>query len=536
MRLIPVQRQRDQEHRRRQAQASIKPPAPPPSLPDGQDGLIASRAKRKGSPCQRDDDSQGGEVHIYSGPSLPEDIWHHIHSLVPMRDAAQAACVSRAFLRSWRCHPNLNFSNETLGLNENACGKDESGRVFYSKVDHIMKRHSGIGVKKLKIQITSDFSAKDSCYLNSWLQTAVTPGIEELTLILIPMKSKYNLKAKYNFPYSLLSNGSGDSIRYLHLGCCSFHPTVTLGCLRSLTRLHLCQVRITGDELGCLLSHSFALERLELKSCDWIVCLKVPCLLQRLSYLMVYSCAKLKLIDNEAPNLSSFLFGGDNTVQLSLGETLQMKNLNMGCSGSVFYARAKLPSTMPNLEALTIYSRKERAHTPMLHSKFIHLRHLSIALNGSPFSPAYDYLSLASFFDAAPSLETFDLDVFQRRMEHVSIFADPADLRQMRELHHHNLKSVKITGFCSAKSLVELTCHIVESITSLECLTLEAPQSILRCCAPYNKSGKCSPMARDILMEAHRAVLAIRTYIEPKVPSTVKLHVLEPCSCHAVEL
>uniref|UniRef100_A0A0A9GCL8 At1g61320/AtMIF1 LRR domain-containing protein n=1 Tax=Arundo donax TaxID=35708 RepID=A0A0A9GCL8_ARUDO len=43
-------------------------------------------------------------------------------------------------------------------------------------------------------------------------------------------------------------------------------------------------------------------------------------------------------------------------------------------------------------------------------------------------------------------------------------------------------------------------------------------------------------MARDMLMEAQRAVLAIRTYIVPKVPSTVKLHVLEPCSCHAVDL
>uniref|UniRef100_A0A0A9CV33 At1g61320/AtMIF1 LRR domain-containing protein n=1 Tax=Arundo donax TaxID=35708 RepID=A0A0A9CV33_ARUDO len=213
-----------------------------------------------------------------------------------------------------------------------------------------------------------------------------------------------------------------------------------------------------------------------------------------------------------------------------------MKNLYMHRSSSVFDARAKLPSSMPNLEALTIHSCNERASTPMLHSKFIHLRHLSISLIAAVFSPGYDYLSLASFLDAAPSLETFNLNAWQRYMEHVSIFADTADLRWMREQHHHNLKSVRITAFCSAKSLVELTCHILESVTSLESLTLEAPQSILRCSAPYNKSGKCSPMARDILLEAHRGVLAIRRYIEPKVPSTVKLHVLEPCSCHAVEL
>ncbi|KAF8706343.1 hypothetical protein HU200_030605 [Digitaria exilis] len=403
-----------------------------------------------------------------------QDVLHHIHSLMPMQDAARAACASRSFLNSWICHPNLDFSKDTLGLTENACQKDESARVFYSKVDHILERHSGIGVKKLKIQTHSG--------------------------------------AKYNFPRSVLLNGSGDSIQYLHLTNCSFRPTVTFGGLRSLTRLHLCIVRITGDELGCLLSHSLALEKLELKSCNWIVYLKVPCLLQRLNYLLVYSCAKLKVIDNEAPNISNFTFGGNDTVQLSLGETSQMKNLTMHRCGSVLYARAELPSSMPNLEALTVHSQTERACAPMLCSKFLRLRHLSIALTGGPFYPAYDYLSLASFFDAAPSLETFNLD-------NVSIFADPEDLRQIRELQHHNLRIVKITGFSSAKSLIELTCHVLKSTTSL-----------------HNKSGKCSPLERDILMEGHRAVMAIRRYIEPRVPSTVKLHVLEPCSCHVVEL
>ncbi|KAL6640681.1 hypothetical protein ACP70R_021804 [Stipagrostis hirtigluma subsp. patula] len=516
MRLMPQQRQRDLERRRRQAPG----------------GMIASRAKRKGPTCQQDDNSQGGEIELYSGPSLPEDIWHHIHSLMPMRDAARAACVSRAFLRSWRRYPNLTFSDKTLGLNGNARGKDESDRVFYRIVDCILKSHSGIGVKRLKIQMASDYSSKDSCYLNSWLQTAVTPGIEELTLIMVRGNTKYN------FPCSLLSNGSGDSIRYLHLVNCSFRPTVTLSCLRGLTRLHLCLVRITGDKLGSVLSHSFALEQLEIRYCDEIVCLKVPRLLQRLRYLEVFGCGRLKLIDNEAPYLSSFLFEGDNTVQLSLGETLQIKNLYMRRSGIIFFARSKLPSSMPNLENLTIHSHRERACTPVLHSKFLYLKHLIIHLSetGTPSSPAYDYFSLASFLGAAPSLETFGLNVYQVYMRHISIFADPTDLRQMRKQQHHNLKSVRINGFCSAKSLVELTCHVIESITSLESLTLETRQSVLRCSDPASKSGKCTPLPKDIVMEGHRAVLAIRTYIEPKVPSKVKLHVLEPCSCHAVEL
>ncbi|XP_062229423.1 putative F-box/LRR-repeat protein At3g49150 [Phragmites australis] len=511
---MSMKRQRDQERRRRQAQAC--------------NGLIVSRAKKGGSPCQRDDDSQDGETELYLGPRLPEDILCHIHSLMPMEDAARVSCVSRAFLRSWRCHPNLAFSKEMLGLNKKACGNDELARDFSSKVDNILKKHSGIGVKTLKIHMFNDFNAKDSCNLDSWLQIAVTPGIEELTV-------KLPLEAKYNFPYSLLSNGSGDSIRYLHLACCSFRPTAELGWFRSLTRLHLNIVRTTGDDLGCLLSSSFALERLEIRYCNGIVCLKVPCVLQRLSYLQVLDCEGLKMIDSEAPNISSFWFHGNN-VQLSLGETLKMKNLHISFSGAVHYTRTELPFSMPNLETLRIISKSEMADTPMLQSKFLHLKNLSIILTAVSFSPGYDYISLVSFLDACPSLENFDLDVTHRAMEHVSIFTDPSDLRRMREQHHHKMKSMKIRGFSSAKSLVELTCHVVESVTSLECLTLETCQSSLRCWLPGNKSGKCTPLPMGVLIEAQRALSAIRIYIEPKVPSTVKLHVVETCSrCHVVE-
>jgi hypothetical protein len=52
--------------------------------------------------------------------------------------------------------------------------------------------------------------------------------------------------------------------------------------------------------------------------------------------------------------------------------------------------------------------------TPMLPTKFLYLKHLTISLitsSGPDFSPSYDYLSLVSFLDASPSLETFILEV-----------------------------------------------------------------------------------------------------------------------------
>ena len=51
-------------------------------------------------------------------------------------------------------------------------------------------------------------------------------------------------------------------------------------------------------------------------------------------------------------------------------------------------------------------------NTPMVTDKFLNLKCLRIYLSGDEVSPpAYDYLSLVSFLDASPSLETFILSV-----------------------------------------------------------------------------------------------------------------------------
>lgn len=224
-------------------------------------------------------------------------------------------------------------------------------RDFPNKVDHILRNHSGIGVKKLKIHMIEYCNAKGSCYLDSWLQIAVTPGIEELAVTL-PMKTSYN------FPCSLLSNGSGHSIQSLHLVGCALRPTTELAWLKSLTKVRLQSVYFTGDGLGCLLCNSLALEWLEIRCCDGIVRLKVPCVLQRLRYLEVIGCDKLEVIDSKAPNISSFFYEGDR-VQLSLGEALLMEKIHIIFSGAVHYARAELPSSVPNLKIATIRSSRE---------------------------------------------------------------------------------------------------------------------------------------------------------------------------------
>uniref|UniRef100_A0A0E0E8M5 F-box domain-containing protein n=1 Tax=Oryza meridionalis TaxID=40149 RepID=A0A0E0E8M5_9ORYZ len=483
-------------------------------------GLIAKSAKRKRSHCQQDDDdSQGGKRMRNSVPTLPEDIWCHIHSLMPMRDAARVACVSRAFLSSWRCHPNLTFNERTLGLDEYVFETD-----FISKVDHILEKHSGIGVKTFNLQVPYELDVCD--HVDHWLQFAITPRIEELNLML------YGTVQEYNFPCSLLSDGIANSIRLLDLGHCAFRPTVELGSWRSLKRLCLSFVHITGDELGCVLSNSFALEWLELIYCDKIASLKIPCTLQRLSYLKVSECSRMRVIESKAPKVSNFYFTGYK-VKLSLGEWLRVKELCMLSSHLVCYACANLPSMMPNLETLSICSLDEVVNTPMLTTKFLYLKYLSISLSGLTVSPSYDYFSLVSFLDASPFLETFFLAISKEQMKRESKFRDSSHMRQIQEHRHEHLKSVTIIGFCSAKSLVELTCHILENAVSLECLTLNTTLGFAS--RSEHSPGTCFPMGKAVLMGVPKALSAIQTYIVGKVPSTVRLNVMEPCNlCNGI--
>nr|TKW33950.1 hypothetical protein SEVIR_2G272500v2 [Setaria viridis] len=401
-----------------------------------------------------------------------QDILCHVHSLLPLRDAARAACVSHVFLISWRCRPNLYFNTEALGLEAN-CGR--TSRDFTKIVDHILKKYSDIGLKTFQLAMYGCYYI-ESCHLDSWLHLALTLGIEELIL------ATNSMVPKYNFPLSLLSGKSGNSIRYLRLSFCIFRPTVRLGCFKSLKKLHLYCVGISGDELGYLLPVSVALEQLELAYCNKIICLKIPHVLQRLSCLDVAACHNLQMIKSEAPNLSSLCFEWfHHHVHTSLGEALHI---------------ASIPSE---------------------HSKFCSLKYLNICVPGEVRGPVYDYLSLASFLGASPCLETFILRIHvpEVRVKYGLFSGDPSHPRQMPEHRYVKLKRAKIIGFYPAKSLLELASHVLETATSLECLTLDT--TYCSCGRRHSDPAKCY-------------LVAIKRYFEGKVPSTARLDVEGPFS------
>ncbi|GJN39888.1 hypothetical protein PR202_gb29038 [Eleusine coracana subsp. coracana] len=249
-----------------------------------------------------------------------QDIWWHTHSLLPLIDAARVACVSRDFVQSWRFCPNLTFTRWTLNLYRKKDGKDCQLRV-----DNIMKKHAGIGMKTFMIDLTSVSIKNDTCYfdhLNSWLQIVVKQGIEELSLFLKPCHA-----VVYDFPCALLSGETGASLRSLLLSSCIFCPTIGI-CLRSLTSLMLSAVSIKEEELTRFLSSVPVLESLQISRCYRIACIRIPCL-QKLNYLCVLYRCRLQLIESKAPNLSSFYFAGELSVQFSLASANKIEKFEM---------------------------------------------------------------------------------------------------------------------------------------------------------------------------------------------------------------
>ena len=72
-------------------------------------------------------------------------------------------------------------------------------------------------------------------------------------------------------------------------------------------------------------------------------------------------------------------------------------------------------------------------------------------------------------------------------------------MRQMSEYKHRSsLKDLIILGFCSARSMIELTYHILENAPSLKRLTLDTTDGAARCY--LGKSSKCTMMWTDMVI------------------------------------
>ncbi|KAM3364552.1 hypothetical protein ACQJBY_014730 [Aegilops geniculata] len=263
-------------------------------------------------------------------------------------------------------------------------------------------------------------------------------------------------------------------------------------------------MRVTGEQLICFLSTCPGLQELQLFYCNDMVCLKIPHSVSRLKLLLVRNCNRLQTIGCDAPQLKSFGYDGLPTTQICLGDSsplvreMRMSGMDDEPTGMLCYATTKLPSVAPNISSLVLSSCFEVSAC--------WLQIVTVRMLCGHFSQIYQ-----NYLDGDP-----DGDSSQRKTH-------------MRGQGHRKLKNVIVRGFPSAKGLVELTSHILETTASLKRLVLDTAYG----CHTRDCIGICSPLTRKALLEARKAVDVIKTYIEGKVPSSVKFRLIEPCAkCH----
>uniref|UniRef100_A0ACD5WL02 Uncharacterized protein n=1 Tax=Avena sativa TaxID=4498 RepID=A0ACD5WL02_AVESA len=469
----------------------------------------------------------------YVSDKLPVDILHHIQSLLPLKDAARTACISRGYLHAWRCYSNLALDAKTLGLARIEFDYRETFLIHI--VDNILSKHSGHGLEIFRLDFRFSKNVYAS-YLDRWLKIVFHSGIKELSLMMPSLKKK-----GYIFPCWVLSDEvAASSVQFLDLHACAFRTTTALGCLRSLRKLHLSFVNITDDGLGHLLSKSSALEEMDIFNCSKIICLRLPCTLQQLKFLKVTLCESLQAVDINAPKLSTFHFIG-MLVEFPTADPSPLKNVTLASFApprTLSFARARLPDIARNVISLTLRSVGENVNTPMLISKFPCLTKLEIDIQRSQRAfLSFDVMSLVSFLDASPTLDSFILHVGQEALRQDDLVGgggDSANYQRWKpQCRHDHLRQVMITGFCSDKNMIQFVIYILENSPSLKCLTLDTIPGIDRSCGIIGKMERCSRMSENSIAEAHRAVTFANGYIKERVPLGVRFQVLEPCiRCH----
>lgn len=224
--------------------------------------------------------------------------------------------------------------------------KESRGKYVFSEARQVLENHSGAGVRRFKLNLIACYKDDiDAGLLDRWLRAcfAAKPGVTDVALRL-----PISYASEYSFPYSLLlsdddvadtgscSSTTRSSIQSLHLASCGFHPTANdipagrpLACSRSLSRVRLTRVGITGDELWMFLSSCFSLEQLDLSRCNMVACLRIPRVLRKLKAACVRDCRAMMAVESDAPNLCTLRCEWLPLSRITLGDSLETKELDV---------------------------------------------------------------------------------------------------------------------------------------------------------------------------------------------------------------
>ncbi|KAF6997980.1 hypothetical protein CFC21_014140 [Triticum aestivum] len=441
----------------------VAPPAPHPVDPQQPIGQ-GPAAKRS-----RSEHHHGaGDAPSFRMEDLPVDVQAVIMSLLPLKEAVRTSIVSTSWRMIWTFRCNLSFKGPRY-LHENDTKIQQAKCI--ETVNCVIQQHSRIGINKFSIRC--GLFEEDSVHLDRWIRFAAS---SKAKIIHLDLRFKDVFEEVNHLHLEALLDAQGSSfLRSLFLGGVVIKPHSAICGFTILRRLVLQSVTISGDFTG-FLANCAALEDLEMIECSGLTNLIIPQQLDKLQHLLIDGM-EVEMVEFYAADLSHFEYKGQ-VVPIVHHGCSKLKKATIMFSGKKGLAKAftAVPSILPvkilNVRsvALSKYSQLQKLPTRP-DGMFMHLRHMTcrIIVHSRPQEANYDIevLQLAYCLDAAPQLETLQLNMFYVSSSGVS----SAEVVGMRR--HDHLKTVFMSGFRCYKAQIKLACCILENASVLEKLTIE---------------------------------------------------------------
>ncbi|XP_045086092.1 uncharacterized protein [Aegilops tauschii subsp. strangulata] len=461
---------------------SLTPPAPPHPQNTEDDCFPAKNAL-----CGHDEEQHVQNCDWIS--TLPDDILIEILSLMTISEAAMTGFLSTRWRHVWKKVDHLILDSYTFGMqeleksryHENPLLWNDVATKFVHKVNGLL--HSRYGNKIKELIIRFPLTSAHASNLDHWIESAIVASTEKLFFDLdnkcckegctICVKGMNAASEPYDFLLGLFFNGRAHSLDELTLFNCSIGTMpANMSGFSYLKSLLLARVSIVDETVSSIMSNCCALEIMVLQYCHLLVHLTASH--ARLQILVVQFCKSLD--DCPLDFISAF-------------------------------------PQLPKLEFLVIqFPTCLQVYRVLQHaSRFAGLTTVMLVLM-KPWKEGIS--SVAYVLKSAPLIEYFGLHGCCKLHQHTQLnITWPEDLILAR------LYTIIIGGFSGEFELMELVYFLLRSTPALDVFEIDT-----RAMEPWLARSNEDKLQDD--MRCRYAREMAYAHLVPKVPSTVKFHII----------
>lgn len=227
---------------------------------------------------------------------LPDDLTHHIMSLLPMKDIARTSILLKRWMSHWLCFPVQEFDESWFKGRRESCGRD-----FHEYLRRSLARRDFDNMQELKIITYSQIDHELKHLITRFVAKEILRGKLQKLDLHVRDHVGNSLCDHYALPRVIFSSGSflvSLTIRHCKIGA---YQKVSLPLLQNMK---LISVHVTNYPLERVIRNCPDLETLTLEYCHGFDTLKL--FNPSVRRLVVRGCMALQGFEMDAPRLNYF--------------------------------------------------------------------------------------------------------------------------------------------------------------------------------------------------------------------------------------